>query len=302
MNSKLHLAITAAIALTSLHLAGPRTARAQEANDPHFHHIHINAVDPGASAAFYQKVFGAVPIQYNGVKDALFTERSFIFFNQVDARPDTNLKTTIWHIGWGGIDGANEYEWWKSQGMEFHTPATELGGNHYMYLLGADKEVVEIYTGQKHHRFNHVHLLSTDRDETKAWFVDNIGVTGSRRGSGFRVDNVGFILYPNDKTQRWYPPEAQELDELEATDGHSLDHVAFSFRNIEPIFERIKANGVEIVKPIAVDPAYQIKSFFVRGPDNLLVEVVEANPLPDAAWDIDEGDDDHEHGPEIEHN
>ena len=46
----------------------------------------------------------------------------------------------------------------------------------------------------------------------------------------------------------------------------------------------MKAAGVQIVKPIATAPADDVKSFFVRGPDNVLLEIVEAKPIPDGLW------------------
>ena len=42
--------------------------------------------------------------------------------------------------------------------------------------------------------------------------------------------------------------------------------------------------GVEIVEEIAWNNEFKMKSFFVRAPDGVLVEIVEADPLPDASW------------------
>ena len=69
------------------------------------------------------------------------------------------------------------------------------------------------------------------------------------------------------------------------SDGRVIDHIAFSFRDIQPVFDKMKANGVEIVKPITEDPELKMKSFFVRGPDQVLVEVIEAKPIPEGVWE-----------------
>ena len=53
------------------------------------------------------------------------------------------------HIGWAGVDGPNEYEWLKKEGVKFQTPVTALGSNFYMYFFGEDGELLEIYTGAK---------------------------------------------------------------------------------------------------------------------------------------------------------
>ena len=46
----------------------------------------------------------------------------------------------------------------------------------------------------------------------------------------------------------------------------------------------MKAAGVQIVEPIAQRPADDLKSFFIQGPDNVLLEIVEAKPVPEGLW------------------
>src|SRR5262245_27691216 len=87
----------------------------------HFHHVRLNVTNVDQSFRFYSRVFGAVPIKFHGTADALFTERSLILFNQVTEPPPSDLVSGIWHIGWGGVDVKNEYEWWKSHGVDIHT-------------------------------------------------------------------------------------------------------------------------------------------------------------------------------------
>lgn len=293
----------ALFAVTALGVAQARVGRSQD-EPAHFHHVHMNVVDPQETIEFYSKVLGATHVKYKGVTDALFTERSFIFMNQVDSPPAEQLKTALYHIGWGGVDGPKEYEWWKSQGVEFTTPATALGNNHYMYFDGPDGEMVEIYTGERNHRFNHLHIIATDVNVTTQWYADNLGLKPRRRtvprptgepgtrrslwSNAVRCDNVSLVIFgaPRTEAERpgWYP-EVASITDLEPTEGTHFDHIAFSYRDIEPVFERMKSSGVEIVKPIAEDPGYMIKSFFVRAPDDMLVEIIEAKPLPEAAWE-----------------
>ena len=77
----------------------------------------------------------------------------------------------------------------------------------------------------------------------------------------------------------WWPFEP--LTELKPQRGRAIDHLAYSFRDIQPVFERMSNAGVEIVEPISVKEAYGMKSFFVMGPDNVVVEIQkgEHNPL-----------------------
>ncbi|MEJ1964986.1 MAG: VOC family protein [Gammaproteobacteria bacterium] len=72
---------------------------------------------------------------------------------------------------------------------------------------------------------------------------------------------------------------------LQPTDGTQLDHVAFSFRDLNAAYRRIRKAGVEIVRPLARDPEYGFQHFFVRAPNAVLGELVEARSWPEAAWE-----------------
>lgn len=266
---------------------------AEPPNDPHFHHVHYNVTDPAATMAFYKKHLGAIQVKYKGKTDALFTERSYILMNKVDRPPRNEPTTSLMHIGWAGVDGPNEFKWLEKEGVEFQTPVTALRDNFYMYFWGPDRELVEIYTGSKNHRFEHTHLWATDPNVTANWFLDNLGIQGARQDrpkpvTGLwtrfcRSDNVNVIIFglPDKGSARW---PAGMTDEFEPTKGHVIDHLAYSFRDIKPVFERMKSNGVEIVEEITRKKDGH-DSFFVMAPDKLLIEIVQAKPIPDASWE-----------------
>jgi len=293
----------AAAILISWIAAWSIAARSVADEPAHFHHVRLNVTNPGESIRFYSRVFGAVPINFHG-NDALFTERSLILFNKMTQPPPSDLVSGIWHIGWGGVDVKNEYEWWQTRGIDIHTPLSPLPGqdNFYFYLQGPDKELIEINT-MGHHRFAHVHLFASDVNETTRWYTQHFGLTPQRplpvsKPDGdmqtlrtiwlnsFRCDNVSFIVFgkpDRDPPPPWWrdPP----LRQITPTRGRAIDHIAFSFPQIEPVFQRMKAAGAKIVEPIAIQESLKLKSFFVLAPDDVLVEIVEAKPIPEGAWE-----------------
>lgn len=265
---------------------------------PHFHHVHLNVTNPAKTIEFYERVFGAVKVQYRGGPDALFTERSFILLNKVASPPPSKVETGIWHIGWGGVDIPNEYAWWKSHGVEFLIEPVMRGNALETHLVGPDREQIEL-RGMGHHRFAHVHLFATDVNATADWYAEHFGISMNRTpaakpapapearwGRFFAVDNVGFAVYGKPD---WNPLpnfwREAPLTDLKPTDGHPIDHFAFSYRDIAPVFERLKKEGVEIVRPIEAEKNYGLKSFFIRGPDGVLVEIVEEKPIPEGTWE-----------------
>lgn len=256
-----------------------------------FHHIHLNVTDPDSTRAFYQRFFGAYPVQYRDRSPALFTERSFILLNQVAEKPPSNVGTALYHVGWSGVVGPTEFEWRVQDGIEIETPATPLGTYHYMYFWGPDRELIEVYTGNRNHRFEHLHLVVPDQRETSEWFQRHFGISPlSPGGASLGVGNINLIITqiagpdaPNRPV--WYP-EAQYPEDIEVrlTDGTAIDHIAFSYPELDPVFDRMTRDGLEIVQPIQVDVDDGHRSFFVRGPAGLLIEVVEARPIPEGLW------------------
>lgn len=70
----------------------------------HFHHVHLNSVDPVAAAAYYSRPFAktATQIKFNGY-DAVKTGNLYILFTKVATPPTNELngpQTSVWHFGW----------------------------------------------------------------------------------------------------------------------------------------------------------------------------------------------------------
>ena len=319
----------AALAL-ALGLGAAALPSAAPADQPaaRFHHVHLNVTDPATTIKHYVKFFGAVPVKFREVSDALVTGQSYILLNQVAAKAPANAGTSLWHIGWGGVDGPNEYDWLTEQGMTWDTDIVTVGKDqgYFMYAEGPDGELAEIFTGlvddeasgvklpeiltaPPHHRYNHVHLLADDINVTRDWYIDHLGALGDKTpipdpgpppadmaftdppqntfsaiwNTAVVVDSVIFNIFVNPKAPAfWWRGDL--IPKLASTDGRVIDHYAFSYPDIEPVHDRMKADGVEIVKDIAWDDELKMKSFFVRGPDGVLIEIVEADPLPDASW------------------
>jgi len=208
-----------------------------------------------------------------------------------------------------GIDGPSEYKWRTGRGMEWNLDITTVGKDmaYFMYASGPDHEIVEVWTGTPYQRYNHVHLLTKDVNLTRDWYIDNLGAKGPKTPlpdpgkppagmnwanpkvfdsvwqTQIAVDGVLFNIWGlPDEPVFWWPHEP--ILQFEKTDGHVIDHYAFSYPDIAPVFARMQREGVEIVKEIAWNEELQMKSFFVRAPDGVLVEIVEADPLPDASW------------------
>ena len=72
--------------------------------NPEFHHIHLNVVDPAASAAFYTKTFETTTPDALAGWTAIRSDNLLLLFNKMAAPPSTALDTAIWHVGWASPD------------------------------------------------------------------------------------------------------------------------------------------------------------------------------------------------------
>ncbi len=78
------------------------------------------------------------------------------------------------------------------------------------------------------------------------------------------------------------PSAPRERWNLRNTDGSQLVR-SVSFRDLTATHKRMRKLGVEIVQPISRDAEYGFRHFFVRAPNGVLVELVEAPSWPAAA-------------------
>ncbi|WP_282056668.1 VOC family protein [Maribacter luteus] len=244
------------------------------------HHIGLNVVDTESSLAFYEKYFGTKRVKYNNDNDAMDADKLLLLLNLVENPPTTNQGTSLWHIGWSGEDAQREMDWRVKEGIEVHTPVTALDEDHFMYFWGPNKEMIEVYTRKKGHAFEHIHLLATDVDVTMRWFSSTLGLDPVYRKSAksprgfkwnyFTVNDIDIVVFGKpDKKETWWPEEG-----FKPTDGSAFNHIGFCFQNVEAIFKEMKTAGICIVEDIKYNPENELKSFLIRGPDQLLIRIL----------------------------
>ncbi|HET8932551.1 MAG TPA: VOC family protein [Polyangiales bacterium] len=266
----------------------------------HLHHVHINTADAERSKAFYEAQLNAKRVSLNGVTEALQAEPVLLLLDQRDQPPVATLPTALQHIGWGSDDPGAWYTDAHSDGVEPDTRGGTLfmtGENptigesgsgastfgllgvtppacyptpdkfSYMYVLGPDDERIEIWSGADK-RLNHLHFTSGNVEAAVGWYEKFLGLSSVGRSllfSAFFLDDILFFVEPIGAAADYEP-----------TDNHVLAHVAFSVTDLDAWLKRAREQSIEIVaEPAEVNG---FKSFFVRGPDGMLVELVQAQP------------------------
>ena len=122
---KRKLLFSVALCLCGLYLQSPATgvrvyAEAKIA-PMHFHHVHLNSVNPAAAAAYYPKPFAlsATKTTFNGF-EAVKTGNVYILFTKVATPPQNELtgpQTSVWHFGWNTPDSRKYDEKFRTMGL-----------------------------------------------------------------------------------------------------------------------------------------------------------------------------------------
>src|SRR5438552_13012953 len=202
-----------AVAVGLAVLVGRAQAPATAIEPIHFHHVHLNAVNPAAAAAYYPKPFAqsAAKTTFNGF-EAVKTGNVYLLFTKVATTPQNELtgpQTSVWHFGWNTPDSRKYDENFRAMGLEIAqmwdaadgklvdmssdtlpglptqeqilemrakgTQPTRQGG--FGYLRGPDGAMIENAQAGTTERFNHVHMYHEHPECAMQWYVMPLGAT-----------------------------------------------------------------------------------------------------------------------------
>src|SRR5213594_3387067 len=177
----------------------------------HFHHVHLNSVNPAAAAEYYPKPFAlsATKTTFNGY-EAVKTGSVYILFTKVNTPPMTELtgpQTSVWHFGWNTPDSRKYNERFRAMGLEIaqmwdaadgklvDTSSDTLPGlptqeqilelrakgampsrqGGFGYLRGPDGALIENAQAGQVERFNHVHMYHEHPLCAMEWYATHLG-------------------------------------------------------------------------------------------------------------------------------
>ena len=93
------------------------------------------------------------------------------------------------------------------------------------------------------------------------------------------LDNVNIIIYPIAYSKSQYASHWKTgQTEMSPTKGRVVDHVGFSFDNLEQALEQMRKDGVKVTQEIKSVAGGKIKFAFIEGPDKINIEVIEGHP------------------------
>jgi hypothetical protein len=189
----------------------------------HFHHVHLNSVNPKAAAEYYLKPFpmSTTKTTFNGY-EAVKTGNVYLLFTKVNTPPLTELngpQSSVWHFGWNTPDSRKYNEEFHAKGLKIAqmwdaadgklvdmssdtlpglptqeqilemrakgVQPTRQGG--FGYLRGPDDAMIENAQSGTVERFNHVHMYHEHPICAIRWYVTHLGSTHPQGTGGAPV-------------------------------------------------------------------------------------------------------------------
>jgi len=264
----------------------PRTVTPGDAQ-LHFHHVHFNSPDASKDIEFFMKFYGGMPIDFckdassDATTPAVQTERGYFLFTRVAEPADPTLDSELDHVGFASTNPSMELQrlmaldvpLWPigdnitGQCMDVEMGMACIGGAFFYTQLPSGARIeVSNAPGPSTSGFSHAHLKGPLPD----FFSQLLGPALQMGRDAVHVDGVNITNTLLDRFEPEMPVE---------TKGKPIDHLAYSTTDLMAHYERIKGAGIEIVDEIAMRPEYGFKSFFVKSPQGIWIEIVEDTPF-----------------------
>ncbi|MDD9970464.1 MAG: VOC family protein [Myxococcales bacterium] len=286
----------------------PESAQTDEAEGTEstairLHHVHMNVTNRERSTSFYQEFFEAQPTNLAG-STALQAGPYLLLFDEVADPPSYSLRSALQHVGFGSSDPIAWFEHASALGIEPDTRGETLlqtastptvTGNPggfaaalrisipacftlpdlvaYMYLIGPDEERVELWSGADAH-INHLHFTTSDLSATMPFYERLLGIKAVPatlpNSSSFFLDDILFFF-----------EQLGDASDHADTESHVLAHLGLAVTDLAAWRTRADEQGLELVQDI--EEAHGFRSFFIRGPDGMLLELLEDGPTTHGA-------------------
>src|SRR5947208_17130036 len=86
---------------------------------PGFHHLHLNATNPGEAVDFYTRQFPSTSrITFAGAPALKSPNNVLVLFTRVSALPALQPQTAVWHFGWHVLDVRKNLESYKQRDVK----------------------------------------------------------------------------------------------------------------------------------------------------------------------------------------
>jgi catechol 2,3-dioxygenase-like lactoylglutathione lyase family enzyme len=261
--------------VAALLVAMPATsANAAEAE---YHHVHITSFAPAVSVRWYEEHLDCQPIaDRDDAADCHGVEVTFV----PQATQGSTQGTGVNHISFSYPDLTAKMEELESVGsrgsgvrlqrFEGGEMVREAPGLFkYAFIFDPWGTRIELVEDSDYLGFHHIHLSSTDPDETLAWYQSVLG--GERDSLRGQLDGLRY-------GDVWLLAMEHEEGIPATTEGRAIDHIGFVVDDLGNAANEMRSAGAEFQQDPTVpeNARTSAQRAFLYGPDNVRLAVVES--------------------------
>ena len=113
-------------------------------------------------------------------------------------------------------------------------------------------------------KLNHLHLKTTDPDQTAKFYVDTLGakIVSQNPNGSYRLDLHGLSLNVS-----------KFLETQKRAQKYGMEHIAIDTDELDNLVEKLKKQGIHILEETVVSGGRRV--CFFEGPDGVQLEFIE---------------------------
>lgn len=229
--------------------------------DAPYHHLHLTATNATEAATWYAEHMGGdlaregQAIDYDGVLVLFFVKDEF----------RGSSGSSVDHIGFSFPDLAAKMKEFEAAGINILSEVRDVPGKFkFAFIEDPWGTKIEVMEDPNQVGFHHIHLKNADPDAALDWYETAFG--------GKRTSFAG-MLPALRYGSVWLLIQASHGADVAPSKGRSIDHLGWSFADLDAAAVELKANGVEFA--MEPRPYRDLKIAFIEGPDGVRIELVQ---------------------------
>jgi lactoylglutathione lyase len=227
-----------------------------------YHHMHLTATNSEEGAQWYADHFDG---EKNGGV-AIFGHTVLAFYQKEAGFPGSS-GSAVDHIGFSVPDIEAKMTQLEEAGVKIVKGVRQEKIYKIAWVEDPWGTLIEIIEDSDLLGFHHFHLLSADPDATIKWYQETFGgeITdykgiGALKTIAYGEDGVRLIINLNREAK-------------EPTIGRSIDHLGWSFADLDAAAEVLKGKGVNFT--LDPQPFRDLRIAFIDAPDGVRIELVQ---------------------------
>ena len=237
-----------------------------------FGHHHLNVSSAEAHRRFFVETLGGADVAVGSTPDAIVRFPNALVFLRRRVPTGGTKGTTVNHFAFGVPDIRQMVDRVKAAGWPVVTraelPPAQDVKNDLAFMVDLDTnvafvmapddtkvELLEVRGQSEPIALHHIHFLTPQVPEMKAWYVKTFDAKPGKRGNFEAADMPGVNLT--------YSPSPIPVV---GTRGRALDHIGFEIEDLGAFCRKLEENGVTLDRPYSVEENTQVGSAFLTDP------------------------------------